>query len=957
MKKITYWIKKNFLFLLPILVVIIYLISIWNNNSDTFGDTTVPLNPLNNIEKSLYMWELDNHGISQWRYMMLLWQLPFYFFSRLGIPPYAGIKIYMAGIMAIGFIFAYLFFITFFKNTKYENKKLGILFSFIFVLSAASVDILPTTIFLSALPLCAYLLIKYLDTAKIRYIIFFSLAINYSYLAHLPQAKYLFVLLGELFFVLLLYNQVRSVSLKNLIIKLINFSIFTLLLNGFILTPFLYEVFKSGGTYGFYTQNVDVYNGNAELNTATLPYVTRLFTSSLVNNVSVLGRFLSSQLFSIWTFLLLIIAFLSIYLVKSRREKNIVYLCILGFVSFMFLAKGPNPPFGEIYKFLLFNVPIFKVFRTTSMSVIGATVFFSIMLIISVYYIEKKIKKILLFILVTHLIVFAPIYFGVRLVVFEGKGKIQKGYSIPDEYYQMGNKLDNIKEDIKILSLPLDDSYTYKDWPYMGQSIMGWITKKSYIHDHIAGYPGFTDNLVLQKMNTKEACFFTAINNIGYILGEKDSRIADYSLSKFNFSATKVLENTYFKLEKVNSGCFLPHIYAATDTFLFEGENNSIPDVVRFINNKQDIVIGLNTPINKKKNIQTAEQIVIEAYPKETSDFSDNVITKKVFSDISSLPPLNFWTYSFNTPLGGNYEMVIDTNGDISKEQKVFKKGTNTVKIPVVKYKNLIDLDLLNAFKNDKKVINFLQEIKDWQGENIYLLSLKYNAHTPGNILFTPGSILFTIEEMERHFNGRLPDNFLNATLFSQELSSQKPGDYTYQAIIKTDINAQSATVKLQRLAGDIIIESFDVEKVSRPKVFFTLLKDEKKAPPKVDFVKINPTKYNVDVKNAKGSYNLVFSESFSPDWKVYIKTCSISCDKLQDWSLEPIPEERHYMVNGFANGWYISPSDSKNKANYQLTVEYYPQRVFLIGTIISFLTLILLLFLLLLKLLFLRNK
>ena len=933
MKKITYWIKKNYLFLLPLLPIVIYIISIWNGNYDTFGDTSVPLNPLSNIEKSLYVWELSKHGISEWKYMYLLWQLPFYFFSLLGIPAYAGIKIYMVSIMVIGFIFTYLFFITFFKNTKYENKKLGIFFSFVFVLSASSIDILPTTIFLSALPLCAYLLIKYLDTANIRYIVFFSLAINYSYFAHLPQAKYLAVLLGELFFILLLYSQVRSVSLKNLAVKLINLFIFTLLLNSFILAPFLYESFKSGGTYSYYTQNVTVYNGNAELNTALLPYITRFFTSSLVNDVSSLGRFLGSGLFSFWTFLLWIIAFFSIFLVKSKKEKNIIYLCILGFVSFMFLAKGPNPPFGEIYKFLLFNVPIFKIFRTTSMSVIGATIFFSIMLTMSLFYMRKKSKKILLFMLVIHLIVFIPVYFGVRLITAEEKGQIKKGYSIPNEYYQMGNKLDNIKEDIKILSLPLDDSYTYKDWPYMGQSIMGWITKKPYIHGQIAGYPGFTDNLVLQKINKKEACFWTAINNIGYILGEKDSRIADYSLSKFNFSALKVLENTYFKLEKVNSDCLLPHIYAATDTFLFEGENNNISGVSRFIKNKQDIIIGLNTPINKKKDIQTTDRIVIEAYPKETSSLSDNVITKKVFIDISNLPPLNFWTYSFNPPRDGSYEMVIDTNGDITKESKVFKKGTNMVKVPVVKFQSLIDSDLFSAFKDDKKAVNFLQEIKDWQGENIYLLSLKYKAHTPGNMMVT-------IEEMERHFNGRLPDNYLNATLFSQELSSQKPGVYTYQAIVKTDINAQSATVKLQRLTGDITIELFDIEKVSLPKVFFTLLKDEKKIPPEVVSDKINPTKYIVNVKNAKVPYNLVFSETFSPNWKTYIQKCETSCSLFQEWNLAPISEDQHVVVNGFANGWNITPKDSNGKTNYIIIIEYWPQRLFYIGAIISILTL-----------------
>lgn len=934
MKKITYWIKKNYFLLLPALPIIIYVVSIWNNNYDTFGDTSVPLNPLSNIEKSTYLWELVNHGANTWRYMYLLWQLPFYFLSLLGIPPYATIKIYMVSIMVIGFVFSYLFFMTFFKNTKYENKKLGIFFSFLFTLCASSVDILPTTIFLSALPLCSYLLIKYLDTSKVRYIIFFSIAINYSYFAHLPQAKYLFVVLGELFFILLLYMQVRTVSLKNLTSKLVIFSIFTFLLNAFTLIPFSYEAFRSGGTYSYYTQNVTVYNGDAELHTATLPYITRFFTSSLVSGSGSLARFLSSGSFSFWTFLLWIVAFSSIFLVKSRQEKKIIYLCILGFVSFMFLAKGPNPPFGEIYKFLLFNVPIFKVFRTTSMSVIGATLFFAILATMSMYYLRKKSQKIFLIVLVIHIIVFAPIYLGVRLITFEEKGQIKKGFAIPDEYYQMGNKLDNIKEDVKILSLPLDDSYTYKDWPYIGQSIMGWITKKPYIHGQVAGYPGFTDNLVLQRMNKEEACFWSAINNVGYILNEKDSKIADYSLSKFNFSAFNVLENSYFKLEKVKPGCFLPHIYAATDIFLFEGENNSIPDIARFINNKQDIVIGLNTPINKKKSIQTVGQIVIEAYPNETSNLSDNVITKKVFSDLSSLGSLDFWTYSFYVPIEGNYEMVIDNEENMSKELTVLKKGNNTVKIPVSKSANLINFDL---FVSDANTTLLSQVIKKWEGDAVYLLSLKYKTNDKS-------SIAINVDEKLEKYNGRNAPNYLNSTLIYQELIQESPGVYEYQAILRPDINAQEGMVTLRQIVGLADIESFAIEKFSPPKVFFTILKDEKEIPPKVVSVKINPTKYHVDVKNAKVPYNLVFSESFSSDWKIYIKTCTISCILLQDWNLSPIPEERHFIVNGYANGWYIFPSDNKNKANYSIVIEYLPQRFLYIGGIISLLTLIVLL-------------
>src|SRR3989344_7702887 len=88
MIQVRCWVKKNYLFLLPVLLIIIFIASIWNNNYDIGGDTSVPLNPLINIEKYFYVWELVNRGVSQWRYMLLLRQLPIYFLSLLGIPAY-----------------------------------------------------------------------------------------------------------------------------------------------------------------------------------------------------------------------------------------------------------------------------------------------------------------------------------------------------------------------------------------------------------------------------------------------------------------------------------------------------------------------------------------------------------------------------------------------------------------------------------------------------------------------------------------------------------------------------------------------------------------------------------------------------------------------------------------------------------------------------------------------------
>lgn len=88
-------------------------------------------------------------------------------------------------------------------------------------------------------------------------------------------------------------------------------------------------------------------------------------------------------------------------------------------------------------------------------------------------------------------------------------------------------------------------------------------------------------------------------------------------------------------------------------------------------------------------------------------------------------------------------------------------------------------------------------------------------------------------------------------------------------------------------------------------------------------YEKINPTKYIVHV-NASKPFFLVFSESYHKDWVAYVDG-------------QQIPVKYHFMVNGFANAWYINKTGS-----YTITLEFWPQRLFYIGSAISITTLIL---------------
>jgi len=166
---------------------------------------------------------------------------------------------------------------------------------------------------------------------------------------------------------------------------------------------------------------------------------------------------------------------------------------------------------------------------------------------------------------------------------------------------------------------------------------------------------------------------------------------------------------------------------------------------------------------------------------------------------------------------------------------------------------------------------------------------------------------------------------------------------------------------------------------------------------PKITFSRTNPTKYRVRVEGSEGPYTLVFGDSFHSGWKIYKIQDSIRPGQIKgqnlgktfwgvlgrglswvtdlfldnedrgevvasyfdglvgegphrDIFLEPKTFETwgrgeigasHLMVNGFANAWYIEPEDVGGDTDYELIIEFWPQRIFYLGLFVSGLTLI----------------
>jgi hypothetical protein len=98
-----------------------------------------------------------------------------------------------------------------------------------------------------------------------------------------------------------------------------------------------------------------------------------------------------------------------------------------------------------------------------------------------------------------------------------------------------------------------------------------------------------------------------------------------------------------------------------------------------------------------------------------------------------------------------------------------------------------------------------------------------------------------------------------------------------------------------------------------------------------VSYIRANPVKYIIHI-NSDTTVNLIFSDNYDPNWKAYLGEIGW----LEALSTTPIDINRHFIANGYANGWLLEPG------NYTLTMFFLPQSFFYLGILVSALTLIL---------------
>jgi hypothetical protein len=334
-------------------------------------------------------------------------------------------------------------------------------------------------------------------------------------------------------------------------------------------------------------------------------------------------------------------------------------------------------------------------------------------------------------------------------------------------------------------------------------------------------------------------------------------------------------------------------------------------------------------------------------------DITQNMVPLKV--NMFSRPMLMVWTGGSYSPI--SFELIKKSqecieNGDVLG-------GLKILQILSTKY-IIVSNDIVDPYILKKKVIssdkaaNSLRNSKDVKLEKSFdefqIYSVNNNYINP--YIYAASNILLVNDDPANLFN------YLNCNNSSMNVSAiLKLNDLNNDQkqllsnILKRDTQ-YGMSVGIQK--KNDLLKPLDLykNKINFTKVIST------NSPTSIIFQKVNPTKYIVHIDEAKNPFMLVFSECYHPQWNIYLDDATIIPEKIiniynktyvkrekdvkkftpLDISYlfrDPLLDTNHFVVNGFANGWYLNKTGS-----YDIVLYFKPQSIFYIGIIISLTTL-----------------
>lgn len=275
-------------------------------------------------------------------------------------------------------------------------------------------------------------------------------------------------------------------------------------------------------------------------------------------------------------------------------------------------------------------------------------------------------------------------------------------------------------------------------------------------------------------------------------------------------------------------------------------------------------------------------------------------------------------TYDFNATVGIVQAQTITVDGKSLTEFKnvVFDEGIHRVEMSYPIAENRIDIG--QATESGELRMQF--------GERVKLPIKNFN---PKERYF----VSFDYKISQGRPNASIIEMIKNKPHIWNLLLNQNSAWNSFNSILEPNRDTKSVNLEFyptgfETIGATIQIKNVKVISIYVPEVFVSKNEVPSVAAesPKMSFSRLNPTMYKVSIENSTTPFILAFGESYNEGWHAYIAE-----DFFQTFFTKPIPQARHYTLNGYSNGWLID-----KKGNYTIIVEYFPQKIFYAGLIIS---------------------
>ena len=554
------------------------------------GDGLIPLNPIENLQY-LYTWQTLHGGIESWSLSEILLYGFFALFDFLdfSLPTIQRFYIYFSHILA-GLFMYYL--ASTFASAKKDRRSVSLIASFFYMFNPFMLGMVHIHAYLpyTFMPLVLAFYVRGLSNRRnqIRYGFFTALAFL-GLAVDLPQYKMLtetiaLIFLYTLFYILFLRGSFWHCAAFSLIVIAFAFA-----LNAWFIFPY-YRITGYTGlvkTARAATSTIRSVRGFGDYGSATLSELFRILGSAGFYGGATYSRPYAHNPFLILiSYLIPLLAFSS--LIFKPRSKSVIFFATVS-LFFLFCAKGTNPPFGYVYKWIVNYVPFARVYRTSWSLLLGAVIGYAFLIGVATVSIYSKLRhrkpylaRIFFVAIIAVILVNAwPLVTGACLEDPNNPPDYE-GVEIPPSYYAANVFLNTENaEDSKLLVLPPSASYLATDWGYLGNAhLLSLIFSKPLIYGYTvykASLPQFVSKLAYDSFtreNSNQTSKYLGLLNVRYLLLDNSidtaSRIviAEYPLERYR-ERLKLQKGIHFERSFGNLDLYrvdksLPHIFASS---------------------------------------------------------------------------------------------------------------------------------------------------------------------------------------------------------------------------------------------------------------------------------------------------------------------------------------------------------------------------------------------------------